>query len=80
MGKLLGFADGEWVPCFGVMVMWSLVGRIVDVLFDQVASLVGKQDIRSVLSRLVMWQEAAVFVIKQNDVGALEEMKRFCQN
>ncbi len=52
-----------------------MVGKIVDKLFDDAAFLVGKQDIKSVLSRLRASQKVAMYGIKRNEVSALVIMR-----
>lgn len=54
----------------------SFVGKTIDTLFEEVASLAGKQDIKSIFFRLTASQKDAVCVVKRNDVGAFEVMKK----
>lgn len=54
----------------------SLVGKTIDTLFDEVASLAGARDIKSINLKLTTSQKDAVCVVPRNDIGAFEVTKR----
>lgn len=54
----------------------SLIGKAIDTLFEEVASLAGTRDIKNIYFKLTTSQKDAVCIVQRDDVGAFEVMKR----